>query len=218
MKTLLINAHPDYSNPIHFSLKAEKLFLEQFQQTFPTIEPTILNLYEQTIPRIEDGQLQSIWQKQLTHQQLSEQEKKLATLSSNLLKQFKEHHRIVLISPLHNFNVPSRLKDYIDNLLIARETFAYIETPAKNGKASVGLMTANYKMLLLYASGSIYTEDNFYQALDFAPQYLKSIFKDIMGFDRFDIIRAEGTAFLPEKTVLKAVSLQLEQVFDSFYH
>lgn len=35
------------------------------------------------------------------------------------------HHRIVIISPLHNFNVTSRLKDYIDNILIARQTFKY---------------------------------------------------------------------------------------------
>ncbi|VED63897.1 NAD(P)H-dependent oxidoreductase [Staphylococcus delphini] len=28
-------------------------------------------------------------------------------------------------SPLHNFNVTSRLKDYIDNILIARQTFKY---------------------------------------------------------------------------------------------
>ncbi|RNM43564.1 FMN-dependent NADH-azoreductase, partial [Staphylococcus aureus] len=28
---------------------------------------------------------------------------------------------------LHNFNITSRLKDYIDNIMIARETFKYIE-------------------------------------------------------------------------------------------
>ncbi|KLD61324.1 FMN-dependent NADH-azoreductase, partial [Lactiplantibacillus plantarum] len=43
----------------------------------------------------------------------------------------------MIAMPLHNFNVPARLKDYIDNILVARETFRYTE----NG--SVGLMTDN---------------------------------------------------------------------------
>ncbi|WP_310590940.1 NAD(P)H-dependent oxidoreductase [Streptococcus gallolyticus] len=53
------------------------------------------------------------------------------------------------MSPLHNFNLTSRMKDYIDNILIARATFEYTE----NG--SVGLMTDDCQVLWLLASGSM---------------------------------------------------------------
>ncbi|MGX0277930.1 FMN-dependent NADH-azoreductase [Staphylococcus haemolyticus] len=44
-------------------------------------------------------------------------------MSAFLLNQFKANHLIVILIPLHNFNITSRLKDYIDNIMIARETF-----------------------------------------------------------------------------------------------
>ncbi|KLD61079.1 FMN-dependent NADH-azoreductase, partial [Lactiplantibacillus plantarum] len=88
--------------------------------------------------------------------------------------------------PLHNFNVPARLKDYIDNILVARETFRYTE----NG--SVGLMTDNYRVMLLQASGSIYTRNDRYTPMEFSRLYLDKMFTEIMGFDRFEIVRAQG--------------------------
>ena len=96
-----------------------------------------------------------------------------------LLNQFKANHRIVILTPLHNFNITSRLKDYIDNIMIARETFKYTED------GSVGLMTDDYKALLLQASGGVYTNDDRYTPLEFSYYYLKEMFKEIMGFDEF---------------------------------
>ncbi len=51
---------------------------------------------------------------------------------SEILKQFKIANKYVIVFPLHNFNIPSKLKDYIDNILIARETFKYTETASDN--------------------------------------------------------------------------------------
>lgn len=217
MKTLLINAHPDYLNPAHFSLKLQTLFLKKFAEEFPHETATVLNLYEAQIPRITPGELQTIWTKQAEGLPLADQEKVVAQTSQNLLAQFKNHQRIVIVSPLHNFNITSALKDYLDNILIARETFRYLDAPDENGKVSVGLMKNNYKMLLLFASGSLYTENTIYRTLDFAPNYLKSMFQEIMGFDQVAIVRAEGTAVLPEETILSKASLELTNAFQSFY-
>ncbi|MCL2114467.1 MAG: NAD(P)H-dependent oxidoreductase [Streptococcaceae bacterium] len=217
MKTLLINAHPDFENHSHFSNQLQDLFEKKFAETFPEQDLTILNLYENDIPRIEEGNLLTLWNKQEAREPLTEQELALANQSEALLRQLKAHHRLVLVSPLHNFNVTSRMKDYIDNLMIARETFRYLDTPLPNGKVSVGLMTNDYRALLLFASGSIYTNNDFYKNIDFAPQYLKTIFSEIMGYNSFDIIRAEGTAFLPEQEILALAQHDLELAFDHFY-
>ena len=117
-------------------------------------------------------------------------------MSAFLLNQFKANHRIVILTPLHNFNITSRLKDYIDNIMIARETFKYTED------GSVGLMTDDYKALLLQASGGVYTNDDRYTPLEFSYYYLKEMFKEIMGFDEFYIARAQGTSVLPEDEIL----------------
>lgn len=60
MKTLLINAHPDYENTAHYSLKLMNLFQETFHAHYPQEKLTLLNLYDTTIPSIEEGQLLTI--------------------------------------------------------------------------------------------------------------------------------------------------------------
>ena len=126
-------------------------------------------------------------------------------MSAFLLNQFKANHRIVILTPLHNFNITSRLKDYIDNIMIARETFKYTED------GSVGLMTDDYKALLLQASGGVYTNDDRYTPLEFSYYYLKEMFKEIMGFDEFYIARAQGTSVLPEDEILDACKQGFKQ-------
>ncbi|MBQ4816404.1 NAD(P)H-dependent oxidoreductase [Bacillus pumilus] len=211
MQTLIINAHPDFTHRESYSNKLQTIFLEQFKEKFPHEEPTILHLHETEIPRIEKDQLLRIWDKQASEQTLTATEEKIAAASSALLAQFKAHHRIVIVSPVHNFNVTSRMKDYIDNILIARETFKYTE----NG--SIGLMTDDYRVLLLQASGSIFTNHDRYTPLEFSHYYLKEIFQNLMGFQQFHIVRAQGTAILEEETILTSAADDLSKAFDEFY-
>ncbi|MEH7635966.1 NAD(P)H-dependent oxidoreductase [Bacillus pumilus] len=211
MQTLIINAHPDFTHRESYSNKLQTIFLEQFKEKFPHEEPTILHLHETEIPRIEKDQLLRIWDKQASEQTLTATEEKIAAASSALLAQFKAHHRIVIVSPVHNFNVTSRMKDYIDYILIARETFKYTE----NG--SIGLMTDDYRVLLLQASGSIFTNHDRYTPLEFSHYYLKEIFQNLMGFQQFHIVRAQGTAILEEETILTSAADDLSKAFDAFY-
>ena len=95
--------------------------------------------------------------------------------------------------------------------MIARETFKYTED------GSVGLMTDDYKALLLQASGGVYTNDDRYTPLEFSYYYLKEMFKEIMGFDEFYIARAQGTSVLPEDEILDLANKDLNNVFDAFY-
>ena len=212
MKTLIINSHPDFKNSAHYSIQFQELFLELFQAAFPDETPEILNLYEKEIPRIENGQLLSIWNKQADNQLLTQEEKRLEKISNQLLTQFKNHKRIVLVTPLHNFNVESRMKDYIDNILIARETFKYTED------GSVGLMTDNRKLLMIQASGSIYTNQDRYTALDISHLFIEGIFKEIMGFSNIDNLRIEGTALLNQKAILEKGKKELTTIMTTFYN
>ncbi|PTK88595.1 FMN-dependent NADH-azoreductase, partial [Staphylococcus gallinarum] len=46
MKTLLINAHPNYYNMNTYSAKLQKLFKHEIATHFPDTEITTLNIYE----------------------------------------------------------------------------------------------------------------------------------------------------------------------------
>lgn len=186
MKTLIINAQPDFRNGDHYSIKLQQLFLKKIQVAFPKETVDLINLYDMEIPQLTTDQLLGIWEKQTNHITLNNEEKRIFQINQDLIQQFKSHHRIVIVSPLHNFNVTSKMKDYIDNILVAHETFKY------TAEGSVGLMTDNYRVMLLQASGSIYTNNDRYTPLEFSRMYLQGIFEELMGFDNFLIVRAQG--------------------------
>ncbi len=106
------------------------------------------------------------------------------------------------------------MKDYIDNVLVAHETFKY----TKDG--SVGLMTDDYRVMLLQASGSIYTNNDRYAPLEFSRMYLQGIFKELMGFDRFSIVRVQGlqTDGVDVDQALKQAKADLDEEFVKFYN
>lgn len=212
-KTLIVNAHPDFRNAAHYSVQLEQAFLQLFQTRFPNDTVDVFNLYDTVIPQATVPELLGIWEKQAQHVNLSIEEQRLFAINQQLLQQFKAHHRIVIAMPLHNFNVPARLKDYIDNILVARETFRYTE----NG--SVGLMTDNYRVMLLQASGSIYTRNDRYTPMEFSRLYLDKMFTEIMGFDRFEIVRAQGlqTNGVAVSQALKQAKMDLKAAFERFY-
>lgn len=211
MKTLLINAQPDFRNQAHYSMQLQQLFINQFKKTFPNEQLTLLNLYDLDIPQLTEADLLGIWEKQAQHLQLTPWEQHHAEISEQLLAQFMDHHRIVIVMPLHNFNVPTRLKDYLDNILIAKKTFKYTED------GSVGLLTNDYRVMLLQASGSIYTNHDRYTNLEFSRLYLDAMFTNLMGMSSFQIVRAQGTATRSAAEVMNEAAQNLSTEFAQFY-
>lgn len=195
-KTLIINAHPKVDDTSSVSIKVFNHFLESYTELIPnneTIEQ--INLYDDVVPMIDKTVL-SAWEKQGNGQQLTDEEQKVTERMSEILQQFKSANTYVIVLPLHNFNIPSKLKDYMDNIMIARETFKYTET------GSVGLLKDGRRMLVIQASGSIYTNDDWYTDVEYSHKYLKAMF-NFLGIEDYQIVRAQGTALLDPNEVLQ---------------
>lgn len=111
MNILIINAHPDYQNALRGTNQLADFTLKQIQQHLPDAHIEKLALYapETTIPEIT---AENLHDPSLIDAQQNE-----------LIAQFKRANLIMIFMPLHNFNIVSRLKDYIDNILIANKTF-----------------------------------------------------------------------------------------------
>ncbi|MEK4407981.1 NAD(P)H-dependent oxidoreductase [Bacillus sp. FSL L8-0642] len=195
-KTLIINAHPKVDDTSSVSIKVFNHFLESYTEFIPnneTIEQ--INLYDDVVPMIDKTVL-SAWEKQGTEQELTGEEQKVTERMSEILQQFKSANTYVIVLPLHNFNIPSKLKDYMDNIMIARETFKYTET------GSVGLLKDGRRMLVIQASGGIYTNDDWYTEVEYSHKYLKAMF-NFLGIEDYQIVRAQGTAVLDPNEVLQ---------------
>ena len=203
-KTLIINAHPKIDDTSSVSLQVFNHFLKAYKGLIhdgEVIEQ--INLYSDVVPMIDKTVL-SAWEKQQKEQELTSQEQKVTERMSEILQQFKSANTYVIVLPLHNFNIPSKLKDYMDNIMIARETFKYTE----NG--SVGLLKDGRRILVIQASGAIYTNNDWYTEVDYSNKYLKSMF-NFLGIENYQIIRAQGTALLEPNEVLQKAYKEAEE-------
>ena len=203
-KTLIINAHPKVDDTSSISIKVLNHFLESYKELIPnneTIEQ--INLYDDVVPMIDKTVL-SAWEKQGNGQKLTNEEQKVTERMSEILQQFKSANTYIIVLPLHNFNIPSKLKDYMDNIMIARETFKYTET------GSVGLLKDGRRMLVIQASGGIYTNDDWYTEVEYSHKYLKAMF-NFLGIEDYQIVRAQGTAVLDPNEVLQNAYKEVEE-------
>ncbi|MFS0838649.1 FMN-dependent NADH-azoreductase [Paenibacillus sp. 1P03SA] len=204
---LVINAHPKVDSDSSVSLQVLRHFLETYTKMNPKASVEQIDLYREHIPCI-DRTFLSLQEKKGRNEPLTEEEQTLNSRMSEILQQFKRTKKYVIAMPLHNFNIPSKLKDYIDNILIAKETFAYTD------KGSVGLLNDGRNVLVIQASDGIYTNQDWYEEVEYSHKFLKAMF-NFMGVD-YQIIRAQGNYSLGRDEVLAKAFQEAESAAASF--
>lgn len=179
MKILQILAHPDYDNKNRISNLLAELGEEELRKKYNNI--TTLNLYDPNcyIP-VMDKHMFNYDGKELTKQEEADK-----TRQEELLNIWKNSDYVFIYMPLHNFNVVSKFKDFIDNIIIVNETFkCEIET-------MVGLDNINKQVTFVITSGGEFDSHIQYVNLDFAVQYVRGVFS-VIGINKVKIIRSQG--------------------------
>lgn len=181
MKILHVNCHPDFNNDNNTTNILMKYGL-QLTESIKDVQ--ILNLYEKNaIPRLDCNML-SAWSKS-DYSQLNEIESSIMDIQNKLINQWISADIILIYSPLHNFNVTSKFKDYIDNILVVQKTFKYTE------EGSVGLLSNNKKVAYIQSSGSDYSIDLRYVNADISTHYARTTLS-FMGITELHVIKAQG--------------------------
>ena len=179
MKILQILAHPDYDNKNRISNLLAKLGEEELRKKYNNI--TTLNLYDPKcyIP-VMDKHMFNYDDKELTKQEEADKIRQ-----EELLNIWKNSDYVFIYMPLHNFNVVSKFKDFIDNIVIVNETFkCEVET-------MVGLDNTNKQVTFIITSGGEFDSHIQYVNLDFAVQYVRGVFS-VIGINKVKIIRSQG--------------------------
>ena len=186
MQTLIINAHPDPQNKTAYCTNR---LVDCLTEKLP--DATVLNLYNEDIPELTAETLP-------VFNGAYSGEGKDAELSKGA------QHFLA-----HNFTVTSRLKDYLDNIIVPGQTFQYTR------EGPQGLM-GGHKVLLVQSSGSVYSTGPLAPWEQSYP-FLRTAF-GMLGFDSTDIVRAEGTMdpnIGPDVAVERACA-ELEQKLPEF--
>ncbi|MCM3626148.1 NAD(P)H-dependent oxidoreductase [Paenibacillus glycanilyticus] len=199
---LIINSHPKVDSDDSFSLRVFKHFLKAYKELNPSAAIEQINLHEEHIPLIDRTALEAR-EKLEEGTALTESEQSIVDRGYEIIQQFKEAKKYVIVMPLHNFNIPSKLKDYMDHIMVPRETYKFTE------QGSVGLLDDGRSLLVIQGSGSIYTNDDWYNKVEFSHKYLKAMF-DFLGIKDYQIVRAQGTSIKAPEEVLQKAYLDAE--------
>ncbi|MEC3941791.1 NAD(P)H-dependent oxidoreductase [Enterococcus mundtii] len=176
---LVIKGHPLTAQESR-SVNALTSFLTSYKENHPNDEVTVLDLYRDDIPEI-DEELLSGWEALRAgadFSSLSENQQQKIARFNELTEQFLAADKIVIANALWNLNIPTKLKAWFDTVNVAGKTFKYTE----NGP--VGLVTGK-KALHIQSNGGIYNGQ------DFASQYVKAIL-NFVGIEQVDQLFIEG--------------------------
>ncbi len=109
--------------------------------------------------------------------------KRATVLSDLLLEEFLGADLICIGVPMYNFNLPSALKAYLDQIVRIGKTFQ------KQGDGRLKGLCNGKNILVLYSMGGMYKDSD----MDFIKPYFKAITKFI-GADRVDFVAIQGTS------------------------
>lgn len=206
MKNLQIMCHPDYNGEHRVSNVLAKIGEDKLiEEGFKDIEN--INLYDTSvhIPVMD----KFMFNYEGVH--LTEKEQHDKIRQKEILNQWKSADAVFIYMPLHNFNVVSKFKDYIDNIVIVNETFKCEE------ESLIGLDKSNKQIMFVITSGGEFDKHIQYINLDFAVQYVRGIFS-VIGIDKVKVLRVEGLdlAFNNKEQIVKEAIVDLKAWIEEF--
>lgn len=207
-KILYINGNPQ-AEELSFSGRVGKYYLNQLNNSDNNVSIDLLNTYEEEIPFI-DADVLDAWHALQGGEDFSDltaaQQEKVGRMGA-LLNRFKSADEYIIVTPLWNFSIPPMLKAFIDNVMIAGETFEYTE----NGPVG---MLVDKKATIIQASGGIYSSGPA-AGMESGSNYIKTVL-GFMGVKNISTVLIEGVA-IPNKTEEEKLASgyrQVDQLFD----
>jgi FMN-dependent NADH-azoreductase len=174
-----------------YSTRVAKAFLDSYRQARPEDRIEVLDLFQADIPPFHAPQAKAKYAVMAGQAPRDEAETAWQPVIETI-NYFKGFDKYVLSSPMWNFGVPYRLKQYIDVIVQPSLTVAF-----SPGKGFTGLVTGRPLMLIL-ARGSVYQTGNPCETFDFQESYLRSIF-GFIGFTDIRTVYIQGTTQGPEQ-------------------
>ena len=204
MKILQIMCHPDYNGEHRVSNILAKIGEDKLiEKGFSSIEK--INLYDPSVHiPVMDKFMFNYEGEKLTEKVQNDKIKQ-----KEILNQWKSADAVFIYMPLHNFNVVSKFKDYVDNIVIVNETFKCEE------ESLIGLDDSNKQITFVITSGGEFDKHIQYINLDFAVQYVRGIFS-VIGIDKVKVLRVEGLdlAFNNKEQLVKKAIFDLKEWID----
>ena len=180
---LYIKASPR-GNRSH-ALAAADAFLGAYQELHPEVDIVTLDLFTEDLPPFDGLRINAKYN--ILHGQPHPPEEAEAwQVVERYIKQFKAADKYLLATPMWNFSIPYRLKQYLD--IIVQPTYTFSFSPEEGYR---GLVIGK-PIQVVYARGGQYPSGSPGEAFDLQTKYVDLIFR-FMGFTDIRSLIVEPT-------------------------
>ena len=153
-------------------------FIAGFSQKYGEESVVYRDLVKSSVPHLSADTIEGFFSLQPTYRA-----KRATVLSDLLVDEFLQAEVICIGVAVYNFNIPSSLKAYIDQIVRIGKTFR------KQGDGQLEGLCQNKKLIILYSMGGMYQDTE----MDFIKPYFKAL-AGFIGISDVEFIAIEGTS------------------------
>lgn len=178
------------------SRKLGRIVIDKIKEKYSDLQITEYDLALDQMAHLDDNHIEAFF---TPEEILTEAHKQSLVQSDKAVQDLLKTDILVIEAPTYNWNIPSTLKAYFDQIARAKLTFQY----TGEGFLPKGLLK-DKKAYIVTSSGGIYSEGEL-EPYDFTTNYVR-FFLNLLGIEVVNVFRVEGQAiFGSENAMLKAI-------------
>ena len=184
------------------STKIAQAYIEQAKKNIPDLELNHINPWSMNLPEF-DGDMLNAKYSVISGTDPSADEVSAWSNVKNIFDEFNNADHYLFSVPMWNFNIPYKLKHYID--IITQPGMSWSYTPEDGYK---GLMT-DKTATIIYATGDGYGEGTGFESFDMQKPYV-NLWLTFLGFKKIERVVIDRTLFDAETAEKNALDVALK--------
>ena len=184
------------------STKIAQAYIEQAKKNIPDLELNHINPWTLNLPEF-DGDMLNAKYSVISGTDPSADEVSAWSNVKNIFDEFNNADHYLFSVPMWNFNIPYKLKHYID--IITQPGMSWSYTPEDGYK---GLMT-DKTATIIYATGDGYGEGTGFESFDMQKPYV-NLWLTFLGFKKIERVVVDRTLFDAETAEKNALDVALK--------
>ena len=184
------------------STKIAQAYIEQAKKNIPDLVLNHINPWSLNLPEF-DGDMLNAKYSVISGTDPSADEVSAWSNVKNIFDEFNNADHYLFSVPMWNFNIPYKLKHYID--IITQPGMSWSYTPEDGYK---GLMT-DKTATIIYATGDGYSEGTGFESFDMQKPYV-NLWLTFLGFKKIERVVVDRTLFDAETAEKNALDVALK--------
>ena len=185
-----------------YSTRIAQAYIEQAKKNIPDLELNHINPWSVNLPEF-DGDMLNAKYSVISGTDPSADEVSAWSNVKNIFDEFNNADHYLFSVPMWNFNIPYKLKHYID--IITQPGMSWSYTPEDGYK---GLMT-DKTATIIYATGDGYGEGTGFESFDMQKPYV-NLWLTFLGFKKIERVVIDRTLFDAETAEKNALDVALK--------